>query len=227
MEPNTPPESPVATGPVTTGPVTTAPSTINGEERFARNRLRAGNWVLVLMRGLIAVAVALAAFLVPWATIASLVLLFLAYMLVDGVFAISSGVRAARERERWGWFILEGLADIAAVIIALIWPAITVLAFVLLIAAWAVVSGVMMLIAAFRLTTRHGRGWLVLAAAFSLSWGVLLVVAPGAGAIAMTWWLGAYALVFGLALIVFAWRLRIARRRDLEYTNVGPLGSRA
>lgn len=81
-------------------------------------------------------------------------------------------------------------------------------AFVLLIAAWAIVTGALMLWAAFRLDTDSGRGWLVLGGIVSLAYGVLLIIAPMIGALVLTWWLGAYALVFGVALLVLGFRLR-------------------
>jgi uncharacterized membrane protein HdeD (DUF308 family) len=138
----------------------------------------------------------------------ALVLLFAAYMLVDGVFAIVSAIRAARRNEQWGWLILEGLADLGAGAVAILWPGITVLAFILLVAAWALVSGSFLLIAAFRLNVDHGRWWLVLGGAASILYGVLLIVAPLIGALVLTWWFGAYALVFGITLLVLAFRLK-------------------
>jgi len=143
----------------------------------------------------------------------SLVLLFAAYMLVDGVLAIVAAVRAARQRERWGLLVLEGVVDIIAGVVAFLWPGITVIAFVLIVAAWAIVSGGLMLGAAIRLKIDHGRWWLAFGGIVSLIYGALLIVAPLIGALVMTWWLGAYALVFGIALLVLAFKLR-ARRHD-------------
>jgi uncharacterized membrane protein HdeD (DUF308 family) len=177
----------------------------------------ARNWALVLIRGLLGIALGVAAFLLPTVTLASLVLLFAAYMLVDGVVAIASGLRRARRHQRWAWFIVEGCVDLAAAGVAFVWPTGTVLVFVLLVAAWALASGVLMLIAAIRLSMSHGRGWLVLAGAVSLGWGILLMVSPAVGAIAMTWWLGAYALSFGIAMVALAWRLRRAQRHGAPH----------
>ena len=138
----------------------------------------------------------------------SLVLLFGAYAFVDGVFGIVAAVRAASEGRRWGYLVLEGLVDIATAAVAVFWPGITVVAFVLLIAVWAILSGGLMLAAAFRLGTDDGRWWLVLGGVVSLIYGALLVIAPMIGAVVLTWWLGAYAMVFGIALLVLAFRLR-------------------
>ena len=166
----------------------------------------ARNWWLIGLRGLLGLVFGVIAFIVPIATILALVLLFSAYMLVDGVFAIFAAIRAAQQREHWGLLALQGIASVAAGVIAFLWPGITVLAFVLLIAAWSIVSGALMLAAAFQ--TEAGRWWLIVGGIAALVYGVLMIVAPLIGAIVLTWWLGAYALVFGIALIVLAFKLR-------------------
>jgi uncharacterized membrane protein HdeD (DUF308 family) len=168
----------------------------------------ARNWWAVAIRGAVAILFGLVALFLPGATILSLVLLFAAYTFVDGVFAIVAAVRAAQHNERWGYLILEGLVDIAVAAIAMLWPGITVVAFVLLIAFWALLSGVLLLAAAFKLSADDGRWWAVLAGVASVIYGALLIVAPMVGALVLTWWLGAYALVFGVALLVLAFRLR-------------------
>ncbi len=178
-----------------------------------RNAVLARNWWAIAIRGVLAIVFGLIAFTVPGATMLSLVLVFAAYALVDGVFAIVAAVRAARQHERWALLVLEGIADIIAAAIAVLWPAITVVVFVLLIAAWAIITGVLMLGAAFRVAHDHGRWWFVLGGLASLVYGVLLIIAPLIGALVLTWWIGAYALVFGIALLVTAFKLR-ARRSE-------------
>jgi uncharacterized membrane protein HdeD (DUF308 family) len=177
----------------------------------AMSALLAQNWWLVALRGVVGILFGIVALLFPGSTMLSLVILFSAYMLVDGAFAIASAVRAARRHERWGWLTLEGIVNIITGILAFLWPGLTILAFVLLIAAWAIVSGALMLAAAFRLKVDHGRWWLVLGGVVSLVYGVLLVLTPLIGALVLTWWLGAYALVFGVVLLVLAFRLRSHR----------------
>ena len=168
----------------------------------------ARNWWLVALRGVLGILFGIVAFVIPGATILSLVLVFSAYMLVDGVFAIAAAVRAARAHERWGLLVLEGIANIACGVIAFLLPGLTVLVFVLLIAVWALISGGFMLAAAFTLHVDHGRWWLALGGLVSFVYGVLLVIAPMIGAVVLTWWLGAYAFVFGIALLVLAFKLR-------------------
>jgi uncharacterized membrane protein HdeD (DUF308 family) len=170
--------------------------------------LLAQNWWAVALRGVFAILFGLVALFLTGPTILSLVLFFSAYMLVDGVFGIIAAVRAARQGERWGLLILEGILNIAVGVIALLMPGLTVIAFVLLLAAWSLVSGGLMVGAAFRLSTDYGRWWLAIAGVVSIVFGVLLAIAPVIGAVVLTWWLGAYALAFGVALLVLAFRLR-------------------
>jgi uncharacterized membrane protein HdeD (DUF308 family) len=168
----------------------------------------AHNWWAIALRGVLAILFGLVALFLPGATMLSLVLLFAAYAFIDGVFGIISAVRAAGKHERWLLLLLEGVVDIIVAAIAVLWPGITVVAFVLLVAAWAIVTGGLMLWAAVRLDTDDTRWWLVLGGIVSLIYGVLLIVAPMIGALVLTWWLGAYALIFGVALLVLAFRLR-------------------
>jgi uncharacterized membrane protein HdeD (DUF308 family) len=175
--------------------------------------LLAENWWAIAIRGVCGILFGLMALFLTGPTIAALVLLFAAFMLVDGIFAIVAGIRAARHHERWWPLILEGIVDLIAGAIAFFVPIATVLAFVWLTAAWAIVSGALMLAGVFRLRQAHGKWWLGLGGIISVAWGILLAIAPIAGAVVLTWWLGAYAIVFGVALLVLAFRLR-ERRHD-------------
>lgn len=182
-------------------------ATISMERHDALSEVLADSWWAVGLRGLLGVAFGLICLLVPSAAILALILLFSAYMLVDGALAIASGIRAARNGERWGLLILEGVVDLAAGVIAFLWPAITTVAFVILIAVWAVISGALMLTAALTLKIDHGRWWLALGGIASVIFGIVLLIAPVVGAVVLTWWLGAYAIVFGVMLLVLAFQL--------------------
>ena len=182
----------------------------------------ARNWWLFTLRGIFGIIFGLLALIFPGPTMLSLVILFSAYMLVDGVAGIISAVRAIRRKEdRWGLLIFEGLLDIAVGICAFLWPGITVVAFVWLVAAWAIVTGGLMTSAGFRLNISHGRWWLVLGGLLSLAYGALLIITPLIGAIVLTWWLGAYALGFGVALVIFSLKLRSRHHGQLSPTAVG------
>ncbi len=166
------------------------------------------NWWAFVIRGVLAVQFGVMALFLPGAAMLSLVLLFSIYALVDGIFAIASAVRAAQRHERWGLLILEGVVDILAAVAAASWPGLSVVVFVFLVAAWALLTGGLMLSAAFKVDADHGRGWMVLGGAVSMLYGVALFIAPLVGALVLTWWIGAYALVFGIAMLVLAFRLR-------------------
>lgn len=130
--------------------------------------------------------------------------------------AVLAGEPAVREAAppplanvRWGSFLLEGVASIVAGVLSFIWPGITALVLVLLIGAWAVVTGVAQLVSAIRLRkTLKGEWLLVLSGILSLAFGVLLFLSPLAGALAVVFWIGAYAIVFGVLQVVLGFRLR-------------------
>jgi uncharacterized membrane protein HdeD (DUF308 family) len=195
---------------------TTNYPSVSASEALARN------WWLFLLRGIFAIIFGCLALIFPGPTMLSLVLLFSAYMLVDGIVAIISAVRAIRRKEdRWGFLIFEGLVNIAVGVLAFLWPGLTVLAFVLLVGAWAIVTGALMTAAGFRLNIEHGRWWLALGGLLSLAFGALLVIAPLIGAIVLTWWIGAYALAFGIVLVILSFKLRSRLHAPASRTAVG------
>ncbi|MGU3556803.1 HdeD family acid-resistance protein [Methylobacterium radiotolerans] len=200
------------------GPATT-PSGIPlvGVARLdAMSAALARNWWLVALRGVIAILFGAVAFIAPGAFVLSLVLFFAAYMLVDGVFAVVGAVRAAQRHERWGFLLLEGLVDIVVGVAAVLVPAAAVWAFVLLLAAWALVTGGLMIAAAFRLHLHYGRWWLVLGGVVSILFGLALLINPGMSALVLTWWIGSYTFAFGILLLILAFKLRA------QHGAVGP-----
>ena len=182
----------------------------------------ARNWWAIALRGALAIIFGVVAMALPGVTMLSLVLVFAAYAVVDGVLAIIAAVRSARSHERWGLLVLEGLVDIAAGVLAFLWPGLTILIFVMIVAAWALVTGGLMTAAAFRLHLDHGRWWLALGGLASIAYGVLLIIAPLIGALVLTWWLGAYALVFGVFLLILAFRLRARRAGEARACRSAP-----
>lgn len=177
----------------------------------AMSALLARNWWAMGLRGVAAVVFGLVALFAPGATMLSLVIVFAALMLADGVLNLIAAVRSARRHEHWAMLILQGLASLVASGIAVFLPGLTVLAFVYLIAAWAIVSGGFAIAAAVRLRGDHGRWWMGFGGFISVVWGVLLAIAPLLGALVLTWWIGAYAMVFGATLLVLSYRLRARR----------------
>jgi uncharacterized membrane protein HdeD (DUF308 family) len=167
------------------------------------------NWWLVALRGLVAVLFGVLALVWPGVTMITLVWLFGAFALVNGILSLIFAAKAPRGYPRMGSLILGGLLGILAGLLAFVMPAITGLGLLLLIAAWAIVTGIMELIAAIRLRKIITNEWLlVLTGVLSIVFGVLLILMPAAGALALVWWIGIWALVFGILLMVVAFRMR-------------------
>ena len=165
------------------------------------------NWWMLALRGVAALLFGILAFGWPGITLTVLVWIFAAYMLADGVFAILAGLRAAQRHGRWWPLALEGVLDLLAGAVAFLWPGIALLTFIYIAAIWAILSGIALLAAAVRLRA-HGEGMLLFAGLLSLAWGVVVIFWPIAGELALAWWIGAYALLFGALMLVLALRLR-------------------
>jgi uncharacterized membrane protein HdeD (DUF308 family) len=168
------------------------------------------NWGAVALRGVLAVIFGVLALIWPGLTLIVLVSLFGAFALIDGVTAVFTAVRggAAAVRSR-GWLAFEGIIGILAGLVAFFWPSITALALVWVIAAWAVVTGVLEIAAAIRLRKEIDGEWmLILTGVASVIFGVLLAALPGPGALTLVWLIGAYAIVFGVLELALAFRMR-------------------
>ncbi len=184
------------------------------------------NWWALAIRGIAALLFGLLTFLIPGVTIAVLVLWFGAYALVDGIFSIIAAWRAPDGRARWGSLMLEGIAGIVAGVLTFFWPAITATVLVFLIAAWAVVTGIFEIAAAIRLRRVIAQEWaLALMGVVSVIFGVLIFVAPVAGAFGIALAIGAYAIVFGALMLVLAFRMWNWLRT--QQTVSGPVFHRA
>jgi uncharacterized membrane protein HdeD (DUF308 family) len=172
----------------------------------------ARNWWALAVRGILAVLLGLVAFALPGVFLASLVWLFGAYCLVDGVFAIVAGLRAAQRHERWWPLALEGLVDITVGVVTLLLPAAAVLALLYLVSAWSIITGVFRISAAVRLRRQIRGEWLlILNGVLSVLFGVAIVVYPAVGLVTVVWIIGMYAILFGIILLALALRLRGGR----------------
>src|SRR5215208_118153 len=176
----------------------------------------ARNWWALVLRGLAAILFGLLAFFWPGITLFVLVIFFGAYMFVDGIFAIIAAVRAAGEEERWWLLLIEGILGVLAGLVAFFWPGLTALALLYFIAAWAIVTGIMEIVAAVRLRQEIEGEWaLGLSGLLSVIFGVLLVVLPApAGLLSLVWLIGAYAVATGVLLLILAFRVRSEAGRE-------------
>ncbi len=181
------------------------------------------NWWAIALRGLAAVLFGLAALIWPGLTVRVLILLFGAYVLVDGIFAVIGSIRAAERHRRWWPHLIEGVAGIVVGLIAFFLPGLTAVALLFLIAAWAIVIGIFEIIAAIQLRHVISTEWLLgLGGIASLAFAILLIARPGVGALAVVWIIGAYAITFGVILLALAFRLRGLERAGRIGTT-GPL----
>ena len=168
----------------------------------------AKNWWLLLLRGIAAIVFGVLALAWPGITLLSLVIVYGAYALVDGLFAIYAAITGGNTAPRW-WLAIVGVAGVLAGIIAFVNPIIFGLTLLMLIAAWAIVSGVFEIIGAIRLRKEIDNEWmLILHGLLTLLFGVVLFVMPGAGAVAMIWVIGAYAIAAGVILSALAFKLK-------------------
>jgi uncharacterized membrane protein HdeD (DUF308 family) len=172
----------------------------------------------VALRGVTAILFGVLALVWPGITVFALVIVFGAYALVDGAFSLVAafGKRdGGRRRGNHAWLFARGMAGILTGVIAVVWPGITALALLWVIALWAMVTGVFDIVAAFQLRKEMRREWLLaLSGALTVLFGVLLVVWPADGVLTLVVLIGIAAIAFGVTLLMFGLRLRRERRYD-------------
>ena len=167
-----------------------------------------GNWWALAIRGIFAIIFAVIAFVWPGITAAALVLLFGAYALIDGIFALVAALRAARHHGPSAALVFEGVLDLVIATIVFFWPIEALVAIIYFIAIWAVISGIALIAAGIALIRVNGEWLLVLSGIISILFGIILFGLPGAGVVFLSWSLGIYALLFGIVMIGAAFRLR-------------------
>lgn len=168
-------------------------------------------WWIPVLRGVLAILFGILALFWPGITILALVIVFGAYAIVDGVFALIAAFRGPTEEHRVGMAAV-GVLGILAGVVALLWPGITALALLLVIAAWFVATGVFEIIAGVRLRKEIENEWLpILSGVVSVIFGILLLAWPAGGALAIAWLIGLSAIAYGITLIALGLRLRKTR----------------
>ncbi len=170
-------------------------------------------WWSLAIRGVLAILFGIVALIYTSQTLLALVFVFGVFAVLSGISSLVTAVRAGEVHQRWGWLAVSGVLSIAAGVVAFVWPGITALAFVYLIAAWAIVTGVAEIAFALALPDTLAHPWLaVLSGCLSVLFGILLAALPGAGALAITWVIGIYAIAYGAVLLYYAYRLQALRR---------------
>jgi uncharacterized membrane protein HdeD (DUF308 family) len=170
--------------------------------------LKRGWWLLVL-RGIFAVAFGILAFVKPNITLSALVLVFGVYALINGIFTVVVALRAPKGTPRIGMVVFLGLLGIAAGVLTFFYPGITALSLLIVIAWWAILTGIFEIAVAVRLRKELTNEWvLILSGALSVAFGVLLIAKPNAGALSIVWLIGIYAVLYGILLLALAFRLK-------------------
>ena len=178
------------------------------------------NWWVLLLRGIVAILFGALTFMRPGISLASLLLLFGAYALADGVLGAWTAITHRKDRENWWVLLLGGLVGIGVGVLALIKPGLTALALLFYIAIWAIATGVLEIVAAVRLRKEIEGEWvLILAGLASVAFGVLLMARPGSGALAVLWLIGSYAILFGILLVVLAFKVKgLAKKLEARHS---------
>jgi len=176
----------------------------------ARLRPLTRSWWLILLRGIASILFGIAAFVWPGLTVLALTLLYGAFAMADGILSLGAALTGSGERSipTW-WLVVIGLVGIAAGTVAFLWPGLTAFALVIMIGAWAVAIGVMQIIGAIWLRHEIEDEWLLIAAGIlSVLFGAAVLLKPGAGALALAWAIGTFAILSGILLVAFALRIK-------------------
>lgn len=177
--------------------------------------LLARNWWTVASRGLIAVLFGITVLLWPEITLIALVTLFGFFCLISGFLSLVAIFKHRRVDEPWWLLLLEGILGIVIGITVFILPEITGLFLIYLIAAWAITSGILEIVGAIQLRHQIENEWILAVTGIaSLLFGLLLIIWPAAGALSILWFIGIYAIVFGILLFILAFRLRNWQQRE-------------
>jgi uncharacterized membrane protein HdeD (DUF308 family) len=168
----------------------------------------AKNWWLLLLRGIAAIVFGVLAFAWPGLTLLTLILFYGAFALVDGVLAIVAAVTGGAPAPRW-WLAIVGLFGVAAGLLTFLMPGLSALVLLFFIAGWAIATGVLQIVGAIQLRKEIDNEWLlILGGVISVLFGIGMMLAPGAGALALVWVIGIYAVISGVVLVALALRLK-------------------
>jgi len=167
------------------------------------------NWWMLALRGVLAIIFGLIALLAPGIALLAFVYVFGVYALIDGIMAAYIAIRERGSLSRWAWILFEGLLGIIAGIVAFIYPGLTALVLLYIVAIWAVVTGIMEIVTAIAIRGFTAREWaLGLAGILSILFGIVLFIFPGTGLLSILWLVGVYSIVFGILFIVRAFQMR-------------------
>jgi uncharacterized membrane protein HdeD (DUF308 family) len=185
--------------------------------------VHSGDWWTIALRGLVALLYGVLVFVWPAISLLALVYLFGAYALIDGVFAITASVHAARGQRKWWPLALAGIAGVAAGVLTFAWPGITALTLLYFIAFWAIAIGIACIAQAIQLRKEIEGEWLLgSGGVLAIFFGLIFIIFPGAGAFTVIWLIGAFATAFGIVMLTLAFRLYQRQSRVDERSTAKP-----
>ena len=167
------------------------------------------SWWVLLLRGAAAIIFGVLTWMQPVASAAALVLVFGAYVFVDGLLGIYTAIKSRKESRHWWLVLLWGLTGVIVGVLTAINPAVTALVLTIYIGVWALMTGVLQIVAALRLRKEIDGEWiLVLGGLLSVLFGIFVLAQPGAGLMAMLWVLATYAVIFGVLMVILAFKIK-------------------
>lgn len=178
------------------------------DAKAALNEFLEQRWWLIALRGLFGLIFGIICIMSPAIAAFSLLILFGAWSLVDGVFGLFASIGQARRGERWVWLAVEAVASIVIGVLVLTMPAISFVVLLLVIGIKALISGLLLVMASVKLDGDHGQGLLVIAGLVNLAFAALIFLAPVLGVKVIVWWIGIWSILFGVALIALGFKLK-------------------
>jgi uncharacterized membrane protein HdeD (DUF308 family) len=167
------------------------------------------NWWMMALRGVLAIIFGLVALFFPGIALLAFITVFAVYAIIDGIIAVVEAIRERATANRWWWVLIEGILSILAGIFAIVYPGVTALVLLYIVAAWAILTGIMEIVTAVTLREYLSREWaLIIAGALSIVFGIILFVRPGLGLLSILWLVGVYSIIFGVLFIVRAFQFR-------------------
>lgn len=167
------------------------------------------NWWVLLLRGLVAIAAGVAAFVWSGLTIAVLVMLFGAFILFDGITAVIDAIRYRNNVQKWWLWLLDGVLGVVVGLMTLSWPGLTAVVLIWFIAFWSILGGLLRIMAAIQLRKMIEGEWLlILSGVLSVLFGLAIIAVPHAGILSIAWLIGFWAIAFGVLFVLLAFRLR-------------------
>ena len=169
----------------------------------------ARSWCSTLVHGLLSAILGILILSYPGLTVGLLIIFFAAYAFVSGLFNSIAAIANRKNNEDWSIHLIEGLVGIGVGILVWTWPGISALLLLYVIAAWAVITGILQVLTAIKLRKHIKHEFLLgICGIISLIFGIYVFRFPGAGALALAWVIGIYTLAIGILLVILSFQIK-------------------